>query len=542
MLNLWNWRRKSSPHRSTFITSSHDFLPLDRDWPVSPGSPVQARAHVKARRRLRSAPPRYLDPQADFGDEYDKQNKQRIRPQSAKITYSSSTQPRLLHLNVPGPSTGEAREGSLPVPTNARERPISGRRTPISSIRSRLSTVRAFTSPRSTRRSQRTRSSQRTDSSRSTEPPSDLAGLRTRIRDSVRKLRELHTEALSVTPLDYNIPTLTSKLEQLSDSISIDIASLANTALKSQKTIANLIEEKDRAEVKLRVLRTQMECSGFSLDIDDLRKSIEEIERDIAKTDSMYAMEESSKLFPEIPNPWQRAITIKFSRLNELIFLQKKRLLTFLENESLAAAVEKFGSIANLMDLHETTKKENDILRQREKRFLRDSLLRRRKLNECSPQFLQCLVKALQNELSSAQNVFRFLEEDQQSTLSLIERYSQDSEVGEKLFRRSRRTSLSEQLQNSSLHGSGVFDANDQLDIDSWYQKVVLQSSTPSSVLKSGTGLKSDTQNLRFNDENAEKTKIVSARDEGEVHSVVVCNARSWNYETNFVTSREIQG
>lgn len=96
----------------------------------------------------------------------------------------------------------------------------------------------------------------------------------------------------------------------------------------------------------------------------------------------------------------------KFKAFERLVFALKKRVLIFESNDELLATVQKYGSVAGMLERQRRLQEDNDKLRLREQRFHLDPLLRRR---VCRPSdsnaVLPVLLMALQNELAAAQAV-----------------------------------------------------------------------------------------------------------------------------------------
>jgi hypothetical protein len=100
-------------------------------------------------------------------------------------------------------------------------------------------------------------------------------------------------------------------------------------------------------------------------------------------------------------------IGLKFARLDELIFVLRRRIaqLEGNEPESVNTVLQQFGSVTGLLNQYERVCKENTALRQREVRFMADPLLRRRKVPDLPADLLKLLVQGLQNELGMARSL-----------------------------------------------------------------------------------------------------------------------------------------
>jgi hypothetical protein len=107
------------------------------------------------------------------------------------------------------------------------------------------------------------------------------------------------------------------------------------------------------------------------------------------------------------PNPVHALIGLKFVRLEELIFLLRRRLSQVHGNEPdvTNSVLLQYGSIGALLDAHHRVQRECELLRQREIRYLAEPLLRRRRLEDCSPDLIKLLVTALQNELGASRSI-----------------------------------------------------------------------------------------------------------------------------------------
>ena len=75
------------------------------------------------------------------------------------------------------------------------------------------------------------------------------------------------------------------------------------------------------------------------------------------------------------------------------------------EHGAVEEMLASFGSMKNLLEELEMTRRENKKLRFREQRFAHEPLLRRRRVDLLSPSLLRVLVVALQNELAAALEV-----------------------------------------------------------------------------------------------------------------------------------------
>eukprot|EP00792_Barthelona_sp_PAP020_P005361 TRINITY_DN2615_c0_g1_i1.p1 TRINITY_DN2615_c0_g1~~TRINITY_DN2615_c0_g1_i1.p1 ORF type:complete len:630 (+),score=183.89 TRINITY_DN2615_c0_g1_i1:40-1890(+) len=104
-------------------------------------------------------------------------------------------------------------------------------------------------------------------------------------------------------------------------------------------------------------------------------------------------------------------LDLKFKKLQEFILLLKARLIDYERNIAITEVLQNHGSIENLLESNTRLKKENEILRGREKRFVTEPLLRRRNLSQSSPSHLEFLIHALQNELFSLQEENNYLYE-----------------------------------------------------------------------------------------------------------------------------------
>lgn len=140
-----------------------------------------------------------------------------------------------------------------------------------------------------------------------------------------------------------------------------------------------------------------------SLSADALQADVEGIENQI-RTHELVTDTPQNLLPPQLPpdangRKWA-LMELKFSRLEQLIVVLKKKLLRYEENEHLARVVEEYGDLPHLIRDNNRLKHENTKLRSREQRFAADSLLNRY-FGETDGSFLRVLVMALQNELAS---------------------------------------------------------------------------------------------------------------------------------------------
>ncbi|KAL0234692.1 hypothetical protein PCE1_001728 [Barthelona sp. PCE] len=93
-------------------------------------------------------------------------------------------------------------------------------------------------------------------------------------------------------------------------------------------------------------------------------------------------------------------LDLKFKKLSELILLLKNRINLYEENLSQKTVLEKWGNINILIEENDRLKRENDLLRQREKRYFKKPLLRRRNQVKTPAEHMRFLSFALQNELT----------------------------------------------------------------------------------------------------------------------------------------------
>lgn len=96
----------------------------------------------------------------------------------------------------------------------------------------------------------------------------------------------------------------------------------------------------------------------------------------------------------------------KFERMEELIVLLKKRVHKLEEvDHGRKKLMDDYGGLSELLEKARVLEHQNEILKQREKRFFADNLLRRRKLMECNADFLRVMVVSLQSELAASRRV-----------------------------------------------------------------------------------------------------------------------------------------
>eukprot|EP00163_Fabomonas_tropica_P020132 TRINITY_DN353_c0_g2_i5.p1 TRINITY_DN353_c0_g2~~TRINITY_DN353_c0_g2_i5.p1 ORF type:complete len:859 (+),score=275.40 TRINITY_DN353_c0_g2_i5:577-3153(+) len=185
-----------------------------------------------------------------------------------------------------------------------------------------------------------------------------------------------------------------------------------NNQLSEQ--VADLKDTLERSELDKRHVESKLEKTKNALKVHEskqvtldttvaeLEAGIRHIEEDIrrfdgenilgAKTKTIVAISEEGKV--------RQATELKLKRLEELVYVLKKRITNYEENASLADVISNHGTLPDLLQNNAILEKENKLLRLREQRFAHAPLLRRRRLMECSPAYLRLLVVALQNELA----------------------------------------------------------------------------------------------------------------------------------------------
>ncbi|KAJ4461722.1 hypothetical protein PAPYR_1854 [Paratrimastix pyriformis] len=127
---------------------------------------------------------------------------------------------------------------------------------------------------------------------------------------------------------------------------------------------------------------------------------------------------------PRPPSKGQQLVETKFRRLEDLIFVLKRRLNVFEQNASLAEAVARSGGVEGLLAENNRLRKDSERLHQMEARYDASALLGRSKLDTYDPPALRALVRALQNELGSANLPHSRPQPQPQAARELVERFN----------------------------------------------------------------------------------------------------------------------
>jgi hypothetical protein len=158
----------------------------------------------------------------------------------------------------------------------------------------------------------------------------------------------------------------------------------------------------ERVTEEMNSIRSQL----ADLNFDDwenasvLSSSIQQLEAVIRDTDPKFDISPTPRFYA--CHPVQHLVSLKFKRLEELVFVLRKKIVDAQTYGALASVVDEHGSVDAMKKRMVQLETENARLKQRELRFQRSELLRRRPLVEMEPSFMRCLIVALQNELAAA--------------------------------------------------------------------------------------------------------------------------------------------
>ncbi len=180
-----------------------------------------------------------------------------------------------------------------------------------------------------------------------------------------------------------------------------------------QRKFADAERSRDEAKFGEKELREKFDSIRLFewSDKEKLKKSISEIDAEIKKfsriveiRDEKMSNDDESEIGSGVGSnsEVESLIAEKFLKLENLIFLMKKKFASLQKYPYQEEIEEKFGSIEGLLARVDQLNKENERLKRRETRFAHAPLLKRRILSNCEPAFLYLLVTALQNELAQA--------------------------------------------------------------------------------------------------------------------------------------------
>ncbi|EAY15544.1 hypothetical protein TVAG_495600 [Trichomonas vaginalis G3] len=140
----------------------------------------------------------------------------------------------------------------------------------------------------------------------------------------------------------------------------------------------------------------------------ELIESIHEIEQAILQIKplaSPKALAQVSQLSPEKDLFELKTRDLLFSRLEELTYALKKRILVVEDStNSSIAVVEKYGNVSGLINYHNELLEENEILKSEESKFIKDAMSKRRNMNSISPSLLSNISTVMQTELTELMN------------------------------------------------------------------------------------------------------------------------------------------
>ena len=164
-----------------------------------------------------------------------------------------------------------------------------------------------------------------------------------------------------------------------------------------------------------------------SVDYHGLQESIAQIEKDIVKFEIMTGdpvprNTTISRLPASTEGKVQALVEMKFQRLEDLIFVLKKRILKLEENEVMAEVIEKYGNVSYMVSENERLKSEVSQLLAREERFKTQPLVVRRKLEDMDTLQMRVFILALQNELVAANRLISAYNLKENPTLGLLVR------------------------------------------------------------------------------------------------------------------------
>ena len=137
----------------------------------------------------------------------------------------------------------------------------------------------------------------------------------------------------------------------------------------------------------------------------DLAKAIKKIEKSITpiKTlSSPNALNELMELPPEKDIFNLKTRDLLFTRLEELVYALKKRILIVEDSTNASISViEQFGTVSGLINTHNELLEENQVLKEEESQYLNDAMAKRRNLTQISPSLLTNFSVVMQSELDA---------------------------------------------------------------------------------------------------------------------------------------------
>lgn len=137
----------------------------------------------------------------------------------------------------------------------------------------------------------------------------------------------------------------------------------------------------------------------------EIAEEIKKIEKDISPIkplSSPNALNEVMELPPEKDIYNLKTRDLLFSRLEELTYALKKRILVVEDSTNASIAViDSFGTVSGLINAHNELLEENKILKEEESKYLNDAMAKRRNLTTIAPALLTNISVAMQSQLDA---------------------------------------------------------------------------------------------------------------------------------------------